>query len=261
MHRSCSFLLSLVMSFFLLLVSDARAVETVVPDGPSLIVEVDTLLNREKVYTKNKMIVTASSGSQRAFVYESWGRDYNAKTLLRYSAPARIKGQAVLMLNNADDIWMYFTRTGRIRKLASHSKRRRMEGSDFSYEDIGGGNTFVSDFSASLEGEHLLAGSLCYRLRLERKPDSDSSYEMLMIWIRKADSYPLVIEYYKDKSVGRPDKRLTLSDIIMVQGVPTAQYLRMQNNNEQSTTVIEIQAVDYMADIGKERFTVKALDK
>lgn len=251
----------LFLAFILLQIPLSVSANAALPDGPSLVAEVNALLNRKSVYMKNIMTVTEASGSERRLAYESWGRDYNEKTLIRYSAPARIKGQAILMLNNADDIWMYFARTGRVRKLATHSKRNRMEGSDFSFEDIGGGNSFVTDYSSRLEGEEPVGGVPCYRLRLVRKPGSPAAYEALVLRIRKSDSYPLVIEYFSHAISGVPDKRMLLSAIAPVQGVPTARRLTMLNLRDRSSTVINIETVDYKADIGAGGFTVQALNQ
>lgn len=256
-----SFFLFFILISMILVQSPCRvSAEELQPDGPFLISKVDALLNREHVYTKNKLTVISSSGRERTLVYESWGREYNSKTLLRYIAPARIKGQAILMLDNADDIWMYFARTGRVRKLASHSRRQSMEGSDFSYEDIGGGKSFISDFSSLLEGEELLDSRACYRVRLERKQGSRSAYEVLLIRIRKDDFYPVMIEYFRQADNRVPDKRLTLSGIVDVQGVPTAKHLIMDDFRDDSRSVIDVEAVDYRADIGSSSFTVQSLN-
>ena len=40
------------------------------------------------------------------------------------------------MLNDGDDIWTYFPRTRRVRKLASHAKKQKVPGSDFSFGDF-----------------------------------------------------------------------------------------------------------------------------
>jgi len=51
----------------------------------------------------------------KGFYYDSYSKNKGEKNLLRYIEPKRAKGQAILMLNYADDIWMYFPRTKRIR--------------------------------------------------------------------------------------------------------------------------------------------------
>ena len=77
-----------------------------------------------------------TSGKKRTFIFEAWSRDKGEKSLIRYLEPRRAKGQATLMLNNADDIWMYFPRTQRVRKLATHAKKQKA-GAPFSVKIAG----------------------------------------------------------------------------------------------------------------------------
>jgi len=116
------------------------------PTGDEIIRKVNDLINVETAYSRSKMTITTTSGQERTFISESWTKDRGEKNLVRYLEPARVKDQAVLMLNNADDIWMFFPRTQRVRKLATHAKKQKMQGSDFSYEDMGSGETFINDF-------------------------------------------------------------------------------------------------------------------
>ena len=84
-----------------------------------IINKVNELMNQDTVQAKVKMTIVTSPDNERVFIYDSYSKNKGEKNLLRYIEPKRAKGQAILMLNYADDIWMYFPRTKRIRKLAS----------------------------------------------------------------------------------------------------------------------------------------------
>ena len=99
--------------------------------------KMNEVINPQTAQAKAKVTIITSSGKERTFIYNSFTKDRGEKNLIRYLEPKRAKGQAMLMLNNADDIWAYFPRTKRVRKLATHAKRQKWEGSDFSYEDMG----------------------------------------------------------------------------------------------------------------------------
>jgi len=86
-----------------------------------------------------------------------------------------------LMLNNADDIWMFFPRTQRVRKLATHAKKQKMQGSDFSYEDMGSGDAFIEDYDAQRLEDEMREGHDCFKLELTRKEGSDMSYSRLIL--------------------------------------------------------------------------------
>ena len=103
------------------------------PTGPQIIHMVNEVLSPDSSRAKARMTISTTSGDTRTFLYESWSKNAGEKNLMRYLEPRRIKDQAVLMLNNADDIWMFFPRTQRVRKMATHAKKQKMQGSDFSY--------------------------------------------------------------------------------------------------------------------------------
>ena len=151
--------------------------------GEEIINKVNELINQDAVQAKIKMTITTTSGQKRIFVYDSYSKNKGEKNLIRYIEPKRVKGQAILMLNYANDIWIYFPRTKRIRKLASQSKSQKMEGSDFSYEDTGASDTFIIDFTSN-------------KLGSEKKEGSETGYSRLIMWIIKDSFFPVVIDYY-----------------------------------------------------------------
>ena len=136
------------------------------PTGAEIIRKVNDTFNPETSHARVQMVIMTSSGKTRTFVYESWSKNRGEKNLVRYLEPRRAKGQATLMLNHADDIWMFFPRTRRVRKLATHAKKQKMEGSDFSYEDMGSGDAFIEDFTAERLEDEEREGRPCFKLRI-----------------------------------------------------------------------------------------------
>ena len=108
-----------------------------IPTGDEIVEKMTSVMTQENSKGIMTQTITTSSGKQRTFEFEMFSADEGKKTLMRYVKPAAARGQAFLMLNNADDIWTYFPRTKRVRKLASSSKNQKMQGSDFSFEDLG----------------------------------------------------------------------------------------------------------------------------
>lgn len=226
--------------------------------GEDIIREVNDLLNQETAFSRTRMVIETSSGDTRTFEFKSWAKDRGEKTLIRYTEPSRARGQAILMLNNANDIWMYFPRTRRVRKLATHAKRQKMQGSDFSYEDMGSGELFLTDYNADRLDDSEERGEDCYILRLERKTSSDSSYEKLIIKVRKRDFSPLVIEYYEE-GIPEVSKILLLEDILLIQDIPTAMRMTMKNERDLTATRLELLNVEYGAELPDEMFTERSL--
>jgi len=230
-------------------------------DGEQIINKVNDLINQETIYGKSEMTIITTSGNQRTLLYESWSKDYGEKNLIRYLAPPRVKGQATLMLNHADDIWMYFPRTGRVRKLATHAKKQKMEGSDFSYEDMGSGDAFIKDFTAKRLEDEKKEGYDCYKLEMIRKPDSDLSYSRMIMWVVKENFVPLVIDYYDENDPDLLLKTLVQSDIKDIDGIPTPMKMVMYNKQDNTQTSMSWHEIKYNLPIKDEMFTERGLKK
>lgn len=229
--------------------------------GIDIINEVNKLMNQETIYSKSKMTIMTSSGKTRTFEMESWSRDQGEKNLIRYLAPRRVKGQATLMLNHADDIWVFFPRTQRVRKLATHAKKQKMEGSDFSYEDMGSGDSFIKDFSASRLKDEKVEGFKCFKLELKRNKGSNISYSRLVMWVIKENFVPVVIDYYDEKDADMLLKRLVQSEIKTIDGIATATKMVMYNKQDNTSTAMEMTEVKYNIKLKESMFTERGLKK
>ena len=229
--------------------------------GEQIINKVNELMNQETIYSKSKMTIVTTSGKTRTFEYESWSKNKGEKNLIRYLAPSRVKGQATLMLNHADDIWAYFPRTKRVRKLATHAKKQKMQGSDFSYEDMGSGDTFIKDFTPKRLKDEKMEGNNCYKLKLIRKKDSGLSYSRLILWIIKKNFVPIVIDYYDESDTSFLLKRLVQSDIRVINGIPTPMKIVMYNKQDNTKTSMWLTEVKYNIPLKDEMFTERGLKK
>lgn len=229
--------------------------------GEQIIQKVNDLMNQETMYGRMTMTIVTTSGQERTFEYESWSKDFGEKNLIRYMKPARVRDQATLMLNNADDIWAYFPRTKRVRKLATHAKKQKMQGSDFSYEDMGSGDAFINDFDAKLIGEEEIEDHECYKLELSRGKNSDSHYSRLVMWVIKKDFVPVAIDYYDENDPERLLKRLVQYDIKKIDGVPTGTKMVMYSKEENKQTRMEILECKYNIPLDDNMFTERGMKK
>ena len=217
------------------------------------------LMTQPTVKSISKMTIMTSTGKQRNFIMESYSADRGAKNLIKYISPIRVKGQAILMLNNADDIWVYFPHTNRVRKLATHAKKQKMEGSDFSYEDMGAGDTWINEFESKRLEDEKIEGVDCYKIELSKKPQSKSGYSKLIMWIDKSNFMAVRIDYYDEDDPDLHLKRLILSDVRDIDGIPTATRMVMTDIQDNTDTVMEYSEITYGADIPDELFTERGM--
>ncbi len=224
-----------------------------------IIIRVNDTMNRPTVVATTKMIITTTSKQKREFVFESYSKDRGEKSLIKYLSPKRVKGQTILMLNNADDIWMYFPRTNRVRKLATHAKKQKMEGSDFSYEDMGSGDAWTEDFISRLLEDEKIGDISCYILELTIKEDAQSGYSRMVMWINKENFIPLQIDYYDEDDPELHLKRLSLSDIRLIEDIPTPMKMVMLDLQDNTDTIMEYENITYKADLPDNLFTERGM--
>ena len=202
-----------------------------------------------------RQIITTSGGDVRELKFEGYTMDGTDKGLSEYLAPAKVKGVKILTLNKGDDIWTYFPRTGRVRKIASSARKQKVMGSDFSYEDFAPGD-FEIDYKARLAGREKEAGDECYKLELIPTPEGPA-YSKLISWVRTSDFIPIRLDYYDGE--GELLKRLTLSEIKVIQGHPTAMKMTMTNLQEGGNTVIITDSVEYDLPLEESLFSDRTL--
>jgi outer membrane lipoprotein-sorting protein len=218
-------------------------------------------LNPEQSEAVMEMTITTSGDQERTFVYKTYSKNGGEKSLMKYLEPGRVKNQAILMLNNADDIWMYFPGTNRVRKLATHAKKQKVQGSDFSYEDLGSSNEFENDYKSVLLGEEEKEGKLCYKLELTGKKDSDAGYSRLVAWVEKESYVPLVIDYYHEKDPELLEKELVLGDVKTVDGIPTPMKMIMYNKLDNTKTSMSFRELTYDVNLPDNLFTEMGMKK
>ena len=226
-----------------------------------IVSKMNEIMNQDKVEARVKMTINTSSGNERIFIYDSYSKNKGEKNLIRYIEPKRANGQAILMLNHADDIWMYFPRTKRVRKLATHSKSQKMEGSDFSYEDTGASDSFIEDFSSKKLGSEKKEGYDCYKIEMLKKEGVESGYSRLIMWIIKDSFIPIAIDYYDSENPELLLKTLIQYDIKNIEGVPTATRMVMYSKLEDSKTSMEMLGIKYNIELDDSLFTERYLKR
>lgn len=221
----------------------------------ALLDSMTAVISPENVKSTVLQVIQTSSGKERTFEYESFSSEKGKNVLLKYTKPKKVKGNAFLMKNNADDLWVYFPRTRRVRKLASHYKNQKVQGSDFSYEDFSGGETWKEDFNI----KRLQDDDENYVLEFTPKPNVNSSYRSMTAYLQKSDYYPVKIEYF-EKS-GSHLKTLFLSEIKSVENIPTARVMEMVNHIEGTRTIMETISITYDISFSDDFFTESNMRK
>lgn len=228
------------------------------PTALEILDRITTQMNPENAQGIMRQTIETTSGDLRTLEYDVYMGNEGEKSLMRYRSPSRVRGNALLMTDYSDNIWMYNRRTNRVRKLASHAKRQRFEGSDFTYEDMGSGDSWQREYKPELKGSYRIGGQKCYELHLIPKKE-DPSYSKIVCRVRTADVFPIQIDYYdlEDELL----KSLYLQDIRKIEGILTPMKMVMQNHVDRSQTVMEYVEITYDVDFDASFFTERNLKR
>jgi len=152
-----------------------------------------------------------------------------SKRLIRFLEPADVKGMAFLDEGEDGGMYLWLPALQKVRLVAGHVKNDNFAGTDFSYEDLSS-DTFVSRLTVqglAEEGER-------YVVSLQPRPDKDSDYGPIKLFVRKADFLFDRIEF-SDKA-GKPWKVMTRSDFRQVGKYTQSHLVEVKDVRKNHTT-------------------------
>jgi outer membrane lipoprotein-sorting protein len=195
--------------------------------------------------------------SDKRWTFERLGSHGRSKSVLRFTAPAEVKGVALLVVNHperASDQWMWTPAIERDRRIALQDRSTRFFGTDFSFEDLE--ERDVDQYDYTLAGDDTVDGAPCWKIQSTPRETKSSQYTRSIVWVRK-DSYAFarIENYSKDQVV----RRLNYSDIRNVQGIWTAQQLEMTDVKRGSRTRLTLDKLEYNVPLKDEDFTLQAI--
>jgi hypothetical protein len=204
-----------------------------------------------------KVIDGANKVTEKRWNFERIGSHGDSKSILRFSAPAEVKGVALLVVNHPDrssDQWMWTPAIGRERRIALQDRSQRFFGTDFSFEDLEERDT--DQFDYRLLSEEQLEGADCWKIESKPRAGKVSQYTHSHVWVRK-DNYVVVqIENFKKNELVR---RAKYSNIQRVQNIWTAQNIEMFDSGRKSRTILVIEKLQYNLPMKDENFTIQAM--
>ncbi len=200
-----------------------------------------------------KQIAYFQNGKKREFKIKNLSKNGNEKILFIYEYPSRLKGNKFLFLKGGD-IWAYFAKTGRKRRIASSARKSKMQGSDFSYEDISMFTTLIDGFNSKIIKEEKLKGKECHVIELKPKDKNKMSYNKLLCWIDKEDMVMRKFEYYINDKL---DKLMIQKDFKKIKNylIPYKMIMESKKNNTKTESIIKKVEVD--VEIDDRKFNAK----
>jgi hypothetical protein len=200
---------------------------------------------------------SGGKATEKRWTFERLGANGQSKAVIRFTAPAEVKGVALLIVNHPDrasDQWMWTPAIERDRRIALQDRSTRFFGTDFSFEDLE--ERDVSQYDYSLSGEEAIDGAACWKIQSVPKQSKSSQYTKSILWIRK-DNYAFarIDSFVKDDVV----RRLNYADIRNVQGVWTSHDMTIADLRRGSRTRLVLDKVQLNLPLKDEDFSLQAI--
>src|SRR5437016_5959276 len=204
-----------------------------------------------------EVIAADSKVTKKSWQFLRTGSYGNSKTIIRFNAPAEVKGVALLIVNHPDrtsDQWMWTPAIGRDRRSALQDRSTRFFGTDFSFEDLE--QRDVNQYEYRLTGAEPIDGAPCWRIESRPRQSKTSQYNLSRVWIRK-DNY--VPAQFENSIKDQPVRRLHQRDIQNVQGIWTPRTVEMTDLRRNGRTILRLDKLEYNLPMKDDDFTVQAL--
>jgi len=247
------------VGFCLLIAAVASARLVLAEDARQIIAESENRSrSKSQQYEGTLEVIGASNKvSVKRWEYRRIGSYGASKAILRFTAPAEVKGVALLIVNHtnrASDQWMWTPAIERDRRIATQDRSTRFFGTDFSFEDLE--ERDVDQFDYKSLGDDTIDGAACWKVQSKPKESKSSQYSSSLVWVRKDNYVVAQIESYsKDKLV----RRIHYGEVQNVSGIWTPRTVEVFDANRKSRTVLKLEKLEYNTPMKDEDFTLEAL--
>jgi hypothetical protein len=208
-------------------------------------------------YEGTLQVIDSKKVTDKRWTFQRIGSFGASKSVLKFTAPAEVKGVALLIVNHPDrasDQWMWTPSLERERRIAFQDRSTRFFGTDFSFEDLEERDVDQADFK--YVGDDKVDGMDCWVLEARPKESKQSQYTMSKIWVRKDHYLYVKVESFIKDQLAR---RMTYGDFAEVKGVWTGRTLEISDLRRGSRTIMKFEKLDYNIPMKDEDFTIQGL--
>jgi hypothetical protein len=187
------------------------------------------------------------------------------RVLVRFLAPADIKGTGFLVWEHADqddERFLYLPALGRVRRIAGAEAQESFVGSDLSYEDIGGRK--LSDYTyrmldaAATWTDASGAAHPAWRIESTAK-DGSARYPVARTLVRK-DAFVVVAADVLNRR-GDAEKHYAVARLERMSGIWTVMDATMANDATHTRTTLVVTEARYNVGLKDDAFSRRALEQ
>jgi outer membrane lipoprotein-sorting protein len=186
------------------------------------------------------------------------------KTIMKFTAPADVKGTAILIYdytNKDDDMWIYMPALRKTRRIISSEKGKSFMSSEFTNADMSKPN--MNDFNYKILSSETYKGHSCWKIKNACKDEDiedENGYSKKIVWIEKEtylchkiEFYDLSGELHKIQSIEQYEKQSN--------GKYFAFYMKMENTQNGRESIMTINKFQIGSTLTESTFTPAMLEK
>lgn len=199
-------------------------------------------------------------------VRPKWNRELSCKTwaqgaaygMMMVSAPVKDRGVSFLRIKSEG--WNWLPTVERVIKISPSQMSQSWMGSDFTNEDLLKESSIVNDYTHTLSGEALFAGTNCYLIQAIPKSNAAVVWSKKLVWIGKEDLLERKTENYDED--GTLVSTLTKAVIREIGGrkIPT-ELTMIPHDKTGNKTVVSVLSGDFRAELNANFFTQETMKR
>jgi outer membrane lipoprotein-sorting protein len=263
-------------TFFVLSLTVLALAHAQADEARDIMVKNEAARRLDEMQSTAKLITgTRGGGANKTKEFTIWRKanenKKRGKTLTRFHAPAEVRNEGILIVENDDgknDVLMYLPSFKKIRRVETQQQSGSFMGSVFSYSDIA--TPSVDDYQYKKLATEVCPTADAKTAKcnvIEATPATEdvrdrTGYAKSKLWVR-ADNNMLVQAEYFDLQ-GAPFKKLQASRIHQVdagQNKWHADYIEIENLKNKEFTQLEFSNVKINTGIPNSTFTQQNLQK
>ncbi len=227
----------------------------------------DRQMNSRDEESRFTMKLINKQGKERkrtVFMYSKTDALNNNKTLIRFLAPADVKGVGLLAIEDGDreDQWLYLPALKRVRRISSSEKSDSFMGSDFSYEDVEQND--LDNYAYTLLREEVFDDQSCYVIQsipVNEQTIKETAYSRTEVWIRQDNFIAARVDYFNHK--GDHFKTMRSDNIRPIDGTDKwrAHLIDMRNVSTGHHTELHYDSIQIDRGLDDNLFTQRYLER